>query len=238
MPINPTNNPLLDLMYASQNSVGDSISREEMAVIQREQETRLIGTFMVQSIFLALAIMLYETWEWSQFGQPYQAALFYGILGFSLQASLYFVYRTMFEDSSIHRRELKRMKNRQKNKMAMMKFEMQKAQMEMLLQNQMTQYQSSMNMAMADGNIDQNEQALLQQQLQAMQQTAMQMQPQIQPNQEIDLEALAQQLGLDRFRIGPIPVGPKLTMSQPPVKTVDVPKASVEKLNLDPSKDE
>jgi len=238
MPINPTNNPLLDLMYASQNSVGDSISREEMAVIQREQETRLIGTFMVQSIFLALAIMLYETWEWSQFGQPYQAALFYGILGFSLQASLYFVYRTMFEDSSIHRRELKRMKNRQKNKMAMMKFEMQKAQMEMLLQNQMTQYQSSMNMAMADGNIDQNEQALLQQQLQTMQQTARQMQPQMQPNQEIDLEALAQQLGLDRFRIGPIPVGPKLTMSQPPVKTVDVPKASVEKLNLDPSKDE
>ena len=62
--------------------------------------------------------MLYETWEFSQFSEAYQAALFYGMLGFTFQSTLYFMWRTMFEDSSKHRRELKRMKNRQRNRMA------------------------------------------------------------------------------------------------------------------------
>jgi len=236
MPLPPPSNPLIDLIYGNIGPSGDTISREELADIQREQETRLIGTFMVQSIFLGLAIMLYETWEWSQLSQPYQAALFYGIFGFSLQASLYFVYRTMFEDSSKQRRELKRMKTRQRNEMGKLKFQMQKSQMDMILKNQMAQYQNSMNVAMSDGQIDNNEAAMLQQQLQALQQTAQMAQPQA---QEIDLEALAAQLGLDRFRIGPIPVGPKLTVSQPPVKSIDIPKAKkeeVDTLNLDPSK--
>jgi len=236
MPIAPPSNPLIDLMYTNNIPEGDSISREDLAEIQREQETRLIGTFMVQSIFLGLAIMLYETWEWSQLGQPYQAALFYGIFGFSLQASLYFTYRTMFEDSSKQRRELKRMKNKQRSEMGKMKFKMQKQQMDMILKNQMAQYQNSMNVAMSDGVIDNNEAAMLQQQLQALQQTAQQIQPQ---QQEIDIEALAKQLGLDRFRIGPLPVGPKLTVSQPPVKNIQVPTATEpERLDLNPSKDE
>ena len=120
-------------MYANTTqSAGDTVNREELAQIQKEQETRLIGTFMVQALFLALAILLSSEWEWSQFGEPYEAALFYGIFGFSLQASLYYVYRTMFEDSASHRRELKRMRNRQKNKMAMIKFEIEKKQMEAL----------------------------------------------------------------------------------------------------------
>ncbi len=167
MPIPPPSNPLIDLMYSNTTqSAGDTVNREELAQIQKEQETRLIGTFMVQALFLALAILLYSEWEWSQFGEPYEAALFYGIFGFSLQASLYYVYRTMFEDSASHRRELKRMRNRQKNKMAMIKFEIEKKQMEALLENQMAQYQTSMNVAMADGRIDSSEQALLAQQLQ------------------------------------------------------------------------
>ena len=72
MPIPPPSNPLIDLMYTNSQQIGDSVSREDMAQIQKEQETRLLGTFMVQSIFLSLAIMLYSTWEWSQFGQPYE----------------------------------------------------------------------------------------------------------------------------------------------------------------------
>ena len=238
MPIEPPRSPLIDLYYGNNEMSGkETISREELGEIQKEQEIRLLSTFAVQSIFLALAIMLYETWEFSQFSEPYQAALFYGMLGFSFQSSLYFVWRTMFEDSSNHRKDMKRMKNRQKNKMAQVKFGIQKKQMEMLLESQMSQYTNSMDIAMSDGQIDNSEMAMLRQQLAQIQQTAQQVQPQLQPQQpqqQLDLEALAQQLGLDRFRIGPIPLGPKLTVSQPPVKTVSI-KKEADKLDLDPT---
>ena len=233
MPIPPPSNPLIDLMYSTNQPQGDNFSREDMAQMQKEQETRLLGTFMVQSIFLSLAIMLYSTWEWSQFGEPYEAALFYGILGFSLQASLYFVYRTMFEDSSRHRRELKRMRNKQKNKMAVIKFDIEKRQMETLLESQMAQYQNTMNVAMADGHIDNSEAAILRQQLEQLQQTAG-LVNQTTPQEET-LEEIAKRLGLDRFRIGPIPVGPKLTISQPAVNQVNLKPAVADKrLDLSP----
>ena len=231
MPIPPPSNPLIDLMYSSSQLEGDNFSRDDMAQIQKEQETRLLGTFMVQSIFLSLAIMLYSTWEWSQFGEPYEAALFYGILGFSLQASLYFVYRTMFEDSSRHRRELKRMRNKQKNKMAVIKFDIEKNQMEALLENQMAQYQNTMGVAMSDGRIDNSEAAMLRQQLAALTQTASVIN-QTTPQEE-SLEDIAKRLGLDRFRIGPIPVGPKLTISQPPVTSVNLAPQQVADSRLD-----
>ncbi len=235
MPIEPPRSPLIDLYYGNNEmSNKDTISREELGEIQKEQEIRLLSTFAVQSIFLALAIMLYETWEFSQFSEPYQAALFYGMLGFSFQSSLYFVWRTMFEDSSNHRKDMKRMKNRQKNKMAQVKFGIQKKQMEMLLESQMSQYTNSMDIAMTDGHIDNSEMAMLRQQLAQIQQTAQQVQPQQQQPQQLDLEALAKQLGLDRFRVGPIPLGPKLTVSQPPVKTMSI-KQEADKLDLDPT---
>lgn len=236
MPIEPPRSPLIDLYYGNNElSSKETISREELGEIQKEQEIRLLSTFAVQSIFLALAIMLYETWEFSQFAEPYQAALFYGMLGFSFQSSLYFVWRTMFEDSSNHRKEMKRMKNRQKNKMAQVKFGIQKKQMEMLLESQMAQYSNSMDIAMSDGHIDSSEMAMLKQQLAQIQQTAQQIQPQQQHQPEqLDLEALAKQLGLDRFRVGPIPLGPKLTVSQPPVKTMSI-KQEADKLDLDPT---
>lgn len=233
MPIPPPGNPLIDLMYSSNQLQGDSFSREDMAQMQKEQETRLLGTFMVQSIFLSLAIMLYAQWEWSQFGEAYEAALFYGILGFSLQASLYFVYRTMFEDSSRHRRELKRMRNKQKNKMAVIKFDIEKRQMETLLESQMAQYQNTMNVAMSDGHIDNSEAAILRQQLAQLQRTAS-MVNQTTPHDET-LEEIAKRLGIDRFRIGPIPVGPKLTISQPEVTTVNIPTETTNnRLDLSP----
>ena len=92
MPIEPPRSPLIDLYYGNNeiSSGKDTVSREELREIQKEQEIRLLSTFAVQSIFLSLAIMLYETWEFSQFSEPYQAALFYGMLGFSFQSSLYY----------------------------------------------------------------------------------------------------------------------------------------------------
>ena len=234
MPIAPPNSPLLDLMYNNQPMVGDTVSREEMMELQREQEARLLGTFFIQAIFLSLAIMLYATWEWSQFGEAWEAALFYGLLSFSLQAALYFTYRTMFEDSTNHRKQLKRMKNKQKRSMAQMSFEMRKMQTENLLQQQMSQYKTQMHMAKADGIITPDEQMILNSQMSQIQNTA-----QAGGLGNIDIEELAKQLGLDRFRVGPIPIGPKLTMAQQPARNVvlsplETPEQST-KLNLDPS---
>ena len=230
MPIAPPNSPLLDLMYQGQPAVGDTISREDMLEIQREQEARLLGTFFIQAIFLALAIMLYATWDWSQFGQPWEAALFYGLLSFSLQAALYFSYRTMFEDSTNYRKELKRMKNKQKRSMAQMSFEMRKMQTENLLQQQMAQYKAQMQMAQADGIITPDEQAMLNHQMAQIQNTA-----QTSGLGNMDIEELARQLGIDRFRLGPIPLEPKLTVAQQPVNNVVIPSVSDNKLDLDPS---
>jgi hypothetical protein len=230
MPIAPPNSPLLDLMYQGQPAVGDTITREDMLEIQREQEARLLGTFFIQAIFLALAIMLYATWDWSQFGKPWEAALFYGLLSFSLQAALYFSYRTMFEDSTNYRKELKRMKNKQKRSMAQMSFEMRKMQTENLIQQQMAQYRAQMQMAQADGIITPDEQALLNHQMAQIQNTA-----QTSGLGNMDIEELARQLGIDRFRLGPIPLGPKLTVAQQPVNNVVIPSVSDNKLDLDPS---
>lgn len=230
MPIAPPNSPLLDLMYQGQPAVGDTITREDMLEIQREQEARLLGTFFIQAIFLALAIMLYATWDWSQFGQPWEAALFYGLLSFSLQAALYFSYRTMFEDSTNYRKELKRMKNKQKRSMAQMSFEMRKMQTENLLQQQMAQYKAQMQMAQADGIITPDEQAMLNHQMAQIQNTA-----QTSGLGNVDIEELARQLGIDRFRLGPIPLGPKLTVAQQPVNNMVIPSVSDNKLDLDPS---
>jgi len=231
MPIAPPNSPLLDLMYSAAPQVGDTFSKDDMMEIQREQEARLLGTFFIQAIFLSLAIMLYATWDWSQFGQAWEAALFYGLLSFSLQAALYFSYRTMFEDSTNYRKELKRMKNKQKRSMAHMSFEMRKMQTESLLQNQMSQYQAQMQMAQADGVVTSAEQTLLNNQMNQIQQTA-----QGSGLGNMDIEELARQLGIDRFRLGPIPLGPKLTISPQPVSNVVMPPLEqVNKLNLTPT---
>jgi len=230
MPIAPPNSPLLDLMYAQTGDMGESVSREDMMEIQREQEARLLGTFFVQAIFLALSVMLYSAWEWSQFSQPWEAALFYGLMAFSLQAALYFSYRTMFEDSSNYRKELKRMKNKQKKRMAKMSFEMRKMQTEALLGHQMQQYQQQMQLANADGVIDSGESAMLQHQMQQIQQTA-------QAGglgNGLDLEALARQLGIDQFKLGPIPLGPRMTMNQTLPSSLSLPPQDPNKLDLNP----
>ena len=72
----------------------------------------------IQSIFLMLAIMLYETWEWSQFDLVWQSAMMYGMFAFCFQAALYLTYRSVFEDSTNYRRQIKRLKSKNKRKMS------------------------------------------------------------------------------------------------------------------------
>ena len=236
MPIDPTRNPLTDAMFTGNdgNQFTD-MSNEDIVQLQKEQENRLIGSMMVQSIFLALALMLYETWSWGKFGQVWQSALLYGMLAFTFQASLYLLYRTMFEDSTNYRRQIKRMKSKNKRRMAQIKYEVDKQRTEWMLEQQINQFQQSAMMAQADGIVSPAEQAVLNQQYQQVQQMDQQT-PQVNANVQYDLDALARQLGLDRHRVGPIPVGPSLTISQPPLETFQVPQPPrPESLDLDPS---
>ena len=236
MPIDPTRNPLTDAMFTGDsNTQFNEMTNEDIVQMQKEQENRLIGSMMVQSIFLALAIMLYETWSWGKFGQVWQSALLYGMLAFTFQASLYLLYRTMFEDSTNYRRNIKRMKSKNKRRMAQIKYEVDKQRTEWMLEQQIAQFQQSAMMAQADGTISPAEQAVLNQQYQQVQQMDQQ-NPQVNANVQYDLDALARQLGLDRHRVGPIPVGPSLTISQPPLETFQVPQAPrPESLDLDPT---
>ena len=236
MPIDPTRNPLTDAMFTGDsNTQFNEMTNEDIVQMQKEQENRLIGSMMVQSIFLALAIMLYETWSWGKFGQVWQSALLYGMLAFCFQASLYLLYRTMFEDSTNYRRNIKRMKNKNKRRMAQIKYEVDKQRTEWMLEQQIAQFQQSAMMAQADGIVSPAEQAVLNQQYQQVQHMDQQT-PQVNANVQYDLDALARQLGLDRHRVGPIPVGPSLTISQPPLETFQVPQAPrPETLDLDPS---
>ena len=236
MPIDPTRNPLTDAIFTGdKNNQYNEMTNEDIVQMQKEQENRLIGSMMVQSIFLALAIMLYETWSWGKFGQVWQSALLYGMLAFCFQASLYLLYRTMFEDSTNYRRNIKRMKNKNKRRMAQIKYEVDKQRTEWMLEQQINQFQQSAMMAQADGIVSPAEQAVLNQQYQQVQQMDQQT-PQVNANVQYDLDALARQLGWDRHRVGPIPVGPSLTISQPPLETFQVPQAPrPESLDLDPS---
>ena len=54
----------------------------------------------------------------------------------------------------------------------------------------------------------------------------------------MDLNELARQLGIDQFKLGPIPIGPKMTFEAPPVQTMSVPMqqgTQTHKLNLEPN---
>ena len=171
MPIDPTRSPLTDAMFTQNaNTQFTDMTNEDIVQLQKEQENRLIGSMMVQSVFLALALMLYESWSWGKFDQVWQSALLYGMLAFCFQASLYLLYRTMFEDSTNYRRNIKRMKNKNKRRMAQIKYEVDKQRTEWMLDQQIQQFQSNAMMAQADGMLTQGEQQILQQQYQQVQQ--------------------------------------------------------------------
>lgn len=204
---------------------------------------RLLGTMLFQSVLLAFCILLYVNWSWSHFDNSYESAIFYGFAGFSVQAAFYFVYRAVFEDSSDHRRQLKRMRNKNRQRMAHLKFEQEKAQLETVLGQQMGIYQRNLGAAMADnvitpqesevlaGNLGEIQQLMGQiQQLSAMQGQPM---PQAQPMQQRyqqQAQLTPESLGIDRHRIMGIPVGPKLTLDP------SLPKSSPDStvLNLSP----
>ena len=234
MPYDPTRNPLTDAMFTQAVAPQyQEMTNEDITQMQKEQENRLIGSMMVQSIFLAMALMLYESWSWGKFDAVWQSALLYGMLAFCFQASLYLLYRTMFEDSTNYRRNIKRMKSKNKRRMAQIKYEVDKQRTEWMLEQQINQFRSSAMMAQADGVMSPQEQTVLQQQYQQVQQLDQQV-PQVNANVQYDLDTLARQLGLDR--LGATPLSPSLSISQPPLETFQIPQPPrPESLDLDPN---
>ena len=226
MPIDPTRSPLMDAMYqANANmSEGQMMTQDELMELQREQEQRLISAMFIQSIFLALAIMLYDSWEWASYFKVYESAIFFGVMAFAVQAGMYFTYRTMFEDSANHRKENKRMRRRMKRRMSKVKYDLDSKRAEMLLEHQMQTLMAQHDMSLADGIQTPQEQAMIQQTQQAINQ-------QYTPEQ---ISEMARQLGIDRHRVGPIPLGPSLTVTPAPLAKVSVTPPD-NKMDLDPS---
>jgi len=228
-------NPLLETMMFGDGSRDMTEEMQEYREKQKEAELRLLGTMLFQSVLLAFCIMLYVNWSWSHFNTAYESAIFYGFAGFSVQAAFYFIYRAVFEDSSDHRRQLKRMRNKNRQRMAHLKFEQEKAQLEAVLGQQMSIYQNNLGAAMADNVITPQESEVLAgnlseiQQLMAQLQQLQQVQQQPQQTQQSQ-PVTAESLGIDRHRIMGIPVGPKLTLDQ------SLPKSSQDStvLNLAP----
>jgi len=233
MPYDPTRSPLTDALFTDgPNTQFEQMTNEDIAQMQKEQENRLIGSMMVQAIFLAMAIMLYESWSWGKFDAVWQSALLYGMLAFCFQASLYLLYRSMFEDSTNYRRQIKRMKAKNKRRMAQIKYEVDKQRTEWMLEQQINQFQSSAMMAQADGTLSPQEQMILQNQYKQVQQADNNV-PTVDANIKYDLDALAKQLGLDR--LGSTPMSPSLTITQPPLETFQVPQPpKPESLDLEP----
>jgi hypothetical protein len=230
-------NPILETIMFGDSAGDMTAEMQEYREKMKESELRLLGTMLFQSILLAFCILLYVNWSWSHFDNSYESAIFYGFAGFSVQAAFYFVYRAVFEDSSDHRRQLKRMRNKNRQRMAHLKFEQEKAQLESVLGQQMGIYQRNLGHAMADNVITPQESEVLAgnlgdiQQLMAQIQQLTQVQQGGQQVQQVQRAPLTpESMGIDRHRIMGIPVGPSLTLdSSLPKSTQD---SSV--LNLSP----
>ncbi len=222
-------NPLLETMMFGTGDKDMTDEMQEYRERQKESELRLLGTMLFQSVLLAFCILLYVNWSWSHFDNSYESAMFYGFAGFSVQAAFYFVYRAVFEDSSDHRRQLKRMRNKNRQRMAHLKFEQEKAQLESVLSQQMGIYQRNLGAAMADNIITPQESEVLAGNLGDIQQILGQL-AQFQQGQAAQEAVTPESLGIDRHRIMGIPLGPKLTLDK------SLPKSSKDSsiLNLAP----
>jgi len=226
-PIGFAANPVLGAMMGADDNMSPEM--EEYRERQRERELHLLGTMLFQALMLALSILLYVEWTWSHFNSAYESAVFYGFAGFSVQAGFYFIYRAMFEDSASHRRQLKKMRSGNRRKMASMKFQVEKSQQEMMLKQQMIQFEMMLQNSMADGDIDAQEDDMLQNQMANIQSLINTMkQPQQVQQQQVSLDPKA--MGMDRHRFMGIPVGPSLVPEynmQPVASAPVIPQESI-----------
>lgn len=210
-------NPLVGMALDPNNT--DPLMSEELIQVreeQRDHELRLLGTMLFQAFFLSLCILLYERWEWSQFNTLYEAMIFWFTASFALQAGFYFIYRAGFEDSNSHRKGLRKMRTSNKRRLAMIKYQQEKRQLETVLAQQVQMFEQSYANAMSDGHIDQQENAMLGNQMNELLATVQRLQTG-QGNQPSQKQGLTpSDVGLGRMDIMGLPIGPKLTLSAVP----------------------
>jgi len=238
-------NPLVG-MALDPNSTDPLMSEELIQVReeQRDHELRLLGTMLFQAFFLSLCILLYERWEWSQFNDLYEAMIFWFTASFALQAGFYFIYRAGFEDSNSHRKGLRKMRQSNKRRLAMIKYQQEKRQLETVLAQQLNMFEQSYANAMSDGHIDQQENAMLGNQMNELLATVARLQGSQSPSQQTHSQSTQltpADVGLGRMDIMGLPIGPKLSISSLPDGGVQGGQATFQggppnqHLNLQPS---
>ena len=113
-------NPILETVMFGDGTKDMPDEMQEYRERQRGRIT-LLGTMLFQSVLLASVFSCQL--ELEPFPKLYESAMFYAFAGFSVQAAFYFIYRAVFEDSSDHRRQLKRMRTKNRQRMAHLKFQ-------------------------------------------------------------------------------------------------------------------
>ena len=150
MPIPMNNNRVLK---AVMNSGPDEDEAPELAEYReqlRENELNLLGSMLFHAVVLGASILLYTKWEWSQFGSAYESATFYALAAFFVQAGFYFMWRAAFEDSSSHRRRMRKMRLKNRKRIQGIRYSVEEAQQEAALRQQMFELQLMLSNSLED----------------------------------------------------------------------------------------
>ena len=209
-------NPLVGQMFdPAAMDMNEDLMIEREA--QKEHELRILGTMLFQAFFLSMCILLYERWEWSQFNNTWEALVFWFTASFALQAGFYFVYRAGFEDTNNHRKGLRRMRQSNKRRLALIKYQQEKRQLETVLSQQLDLFERSYNEFNSDGVIDAQESAALGKQASELANIMSVLQSMQGGQQQQPQKTLTPaDVGLGRMDIMGLPIGPKLTVASIP----------------------
>ena len=152
MPVPMNNNRVLKAVMSSAPT-DESPELQEYREQVRENELNLLGSMLFHALVIGACVLLYTKWEWSQFGTPYESATFYALAGFFVQAGFYFMWRAAFEDSSSHRRRMRKMRLKNRKRIQGIKYSVEEAQQEAALNLQMMELQHLMTASMEDNVI-------------------------------------------------------------------------------------
>tara|TARA_Y100001972_G_C7658177_1_gene331624 strand:+ start:542 stop:1225 length:684 start_codon:yes stop_codon:yes gene_type:complete len=150
MPIPMNNNRVLKAVMNSGPSDDEAPELAEYREQLRENELNLLGSMLFHAVVLGASILLYTKWEWSQFGTPYESATFYALAAFFVQAGFYFMWRAAFEDSSSHRRRMRKMRLKNRKRIQGIRYSVEEAQQEATLRQQMYELQMMLTNSLED----------------------------------------------------------------------------------------
>lgn len=149
LPVPMNNNRVLKALMATAPD-DEPAELQEYREQVRENELNLLGSMLFHAMVLGACILLYTKWEWSQFGSAYESATFYALAGFFVQAGFYFMWRAAFEDSSSHRRKMRKMRTKNRKRIQGIRYSVEEAQQEAALRHQMMELENMLTATMAD----------------------------------------------------------------------------------------